>query len=34
VAIGGALWVRISAQAYNAIGDYVRLGDLLAQALA
>ena len=34
MAIDGALWVRVSAQAYNAIGDYGRLGDVLVQALA
>lgn len=34
IAIGGALWVRVSAQAYNRIEDYARLAGLLEQALA
>lgn len=34
VALGGALWLRISAQAYNAPQDYARLGGLVAAALA
>jgi isopenicillin-N epimerase len=33
MAIDGAPWVRVSAQAYNAIEDYARLGDLLLRAL-
>ncbi len=33
MAIGGALWLRVSAQAYNRVEDYARLGDMLAQAL-
>lgn len=28
-AIGGAVWLRLSAQAYNEIGDYERLGDIV-----
>jgi isopenicillin-N epimerase len=34
VALDGALWVRLSAQAYNQPDDYDRLADLLEQALA
>jgi isopenicillin-N epimerase len=30
VAIGGGLWVRLSAQVYNEIGDYARLAEALA----
>jgi isopenicillin-N epimerase len=33
MAIGGALWVRLSAQAYNAPADYARLAGLLERAL-
>lgn len=33
-ALGGALWLRLSAQAYNDAGDYERLGDILEAALA
>lgn len=33
MAIGGALWLRVSAQAYNRVEDYARLGDLVTQAL-
>ena len=33
VAIGGALWVRISAQAYNDINDYARLAEILTAVL-
>ncbi|MDE2008011.1 MAG: hypothetical protein KGI51_15675, partial [Rhodospirillales bacterium] len=32
-AIGGALWLRVSAHAYNEIGDYERLGEVLARIL-
>ena len=32
-AIGGALWLRISAQAYNEIADYERLAELLPAVL-
>ena len=31
--IDGALWLRLSAHAYNEIGDYERLGELAAQAV-
>jgi isopenicillin-N epimerase len=31
--IDGALWLRLSAHAYNEIGDYVRLAEIVAQAL-
>ena len=30
-AVDGALWLRISAQAYNDLADYERLGRVLAQ---
>jgi isopenicillin-N epimerase len=29
--VGGALWARVSAQVYNAPGDYQRLLDLVAR---
>jgi hypothetical protein len=29
-ALGGALWLRLSAQAYNEAADYVRLAELAA----
>jgi isopenicillin-N epimerase len=32
-ALDGALWLRISAFAYNEIGDYVRLAELVAKVL-
>jgi isopenicillin-N epimerase len=32
-ALGGALWLRVSAQAYNEAGDYERLGDILRTVL-
>lgn len=32
-ALGGALWLRISAQAYNAAADFERLGDILQGVL-
>ena len=31
--IGGAAWLRLSAQAYNDISDYERLAGLVQQAL-
>ena len=31
--IGGAMWVRISAAAYNEIEDYERLGEIVAGVL-
>jgi len=31
--IAGALWLRISAAAYNEIEDYERLGEIVARAL-
>jgi hypothetical protein len=30
VALGSALWVRVAAQAYNAIADYERLSAVFA----
>jgi isopenicillin-N epimerase len=30
LAIGGALWVRVSAQVYNDMDDYERLADALS----
>lgn len=32
-ALGGALWLRISAFAYNELDDYVRLGEIVAATL-
>jgi hypothetical protein len=32
-ALDGALWLRISAFAYNELDDYVRLGALVASVL-
>jgi isopenicillin-N epimerase len=32
-AIGGALWLRLSAFAYNELEDYARLGDIVARVL-
>jgi len=32
--VGGALWLRLSAYAYNEIGDYQRLADLLPAVLS
>lgn len=32
-ALGGALWLRLSAQAYNEAADYERLGDILQEVL-
>jgi isopenicillin-N epimerase len=29
----GALWLRLSAQAYNEIGDYEKLAEIVATAL-
>jgi isopenicillin-N epimerase len=34
VALAGALWLRVSAQAYNEAADYERLGGMVATALA
>jgi isopenicillin-N epimerase len=31
--LAGAIWLRISAAAYNEIEDYERLGDIVAQVL-
>ena len=31
--LSGALWLRLSAYAYNEIGDYQRLAELLPAAL-
>ena len=31
--IGGALWVRVSAAAYNEIEDFERLGEVVAEVL-
>ena len=33
MAVGGALWLRLSAQAYNGATDYARLGDLVARVI-
>lgn len=33
-AIDGKIWLRLSAQAYNEIGDYERLGDVVARLCA
>jgi isopenicillin-N epimerase len=32
-AIGGALWLRLSAFAYNELEDYARLADIVARVL-
>jgi isopenicillin-N epimerase len=32
--LGGALWLRLSAYAYNEIGDYQRLAELLSAVLS
>jgi hypothetical protein len=32
-AIGGDLWLRLSAFAYNELDDYVRLADIVARVL-
>jgi isopenicillin-N epimerase len=32
-ALDGALWLRLSAFAYNEMEDYARLGDLMADTL-
>jgi isopenicillin-N epimerase len=32
-AIGGALWLRLSAFAYNELEDYTRLADIVARVL-
>jgi len=31
--IGGALWLRVAAYAYNQLDDYARLPDIVATAL-